>query len=132
MQLQMKENQELGAQVEQMQKDLAAQQRDLTPSVDPLKAEEKEKIEKDTQEMRKKFEGEEKKHKKQATDGEKNIRELEAKLEAVQRELREKEKENRILNFKISTQRRTIKHKQLKPVSQPLIHVHTKFLLFRS
>ena len=82
-----------------------------------MKAEEKDKIEREIQEMRKKFEEEEKKHKKQATEEDKKIKELEAQLAAVQRDLREKEKENRILNFKISTQRRTIKHNQLKPVS---------------
>ena len=115
MQTIMKENTELGVQVEAMQKELKSKQ-DPAGAGDGGKPEDKERLGKEADEVRRKFDEEEKKHKKKLNDDDKNIRELEIKLEEIKKELREKEKENRILNFKISTQKRAIKHNQLKPV----------------
>lgn len=55
---------------------------------------------------------------------EKKIKASEERLEQLQKELREKEAENRISKLKIKEMRRLIKHNQLKPLpQQPLLAV---------
>jgi len=47
---------------------------------------------------------------------ERKIKDSEEKLEILNKELREKEQENRISKLKIKEMRRLIKHNQLKPI----------------
>lgn len=46
----------------------------------------------------------------------KKIKDAETKLEDLNRELKEKEQENRISKLKIKEMRRLLKHNQLKPL----------------
>ena len=48
---------------------------------------------------------------------EKKIKESEARLEELNKELKEKEQENRISKLKIKEMRRLLKHNQLKPLN---------------
>jgi hypothetical protein len=47
---------------------------------------------------------------------EKKVKDSEVKLDAINKELKEKEQENRISKLKIKEMRRLIKHNQLKPI----------------
>lgn len=60
---------------------------------------------------------EEKKHKIEMKKWEKKIQSSEQKLEALNKELKEKEQENRISKLKIKEMRRLLKHNQLKPLN---------------
>ena len=48
---------------------------------------------------------------------EKKIKEAEVRLEELNKELKEKEQENRISKLKIKEMRRMLKHNQLKPLN---------------
>lgn len=48
---------------------------------------------------------------------EKKIKEAEQKLEELNKDLKEKEQENRISKLKIKEMRRLLKHNQLKPLN---------------
>ena len=48
---------------------------------------------------------------------EKKIKESELRLETLNKELKEKEQENRISKLKIKEMRRLLKHNQLKPLN---------------
>jgi len=48
---------------------------------------------------------------------EKKIKEAETRLEDLNKELKEKEQENRISKLKIKEMRRMLKHNQLKPLN---------------
>lgn len=60
---------------------------------------------------------EEKRHKAEMRKWEKKIKDSEAKLEDLNKELKEKEQENRISKLKIKEMRRMLKHNQLKPLN---------------
>jgi hypothetical protein len=47
---------------------------------------------------------------------EKKVKDSENKLDVINKELKEKEQENRISKLKIKEMRRLIKHNQLKPI----------------
>lgn len=47
---------------------------------------------------------------------EKKVKDSETKLDVINKELKEKEQENRISKLKIKEMRRLIKHNQLKPI----------------
>ena len=59
---------------------------------------------------------EDKKHRAEMRKWERKVKESEARLEAFNKELKEKEQENRISKLKIKEMRRLIKHNQLKPI----------------
>jgi hypothetical protein len=47
---------------------------------------------------------------------EKKVKDSETKLDTINKELKEKEQENRISKLKIKEMRRLIKHNQLRPI----------------
>jgi len=47
---------------------------------------------------------------------EKKVKDSEIKLDTINKELKEKEQENRISKLKIKEMRRLIKHNQLRPI----------------
>ncbi len=59
---------------------------------------------------------EEKRHRVELRKWERKIKEGEQRLESFNKELKEKEQENRISKLKIKEMRRLIKHNQLKPI----------------
>jgi hypothetical protein len=64
---------------------------------------------------------EEKRHRMEMRKWERKIKDSEDRLEALNKELREKEQENRISKLKIKEMRRLIKHNQLKPIGSSQI-----------
>jgi len=64
---------------------------------------------------------EEKRHRMEMRKWERKIKDSEQRLEALNKELREKEQENRISKLKIKEMRRLIKHNQLKPIGSSQI-----------
>ena len=85
--------------------------------VDPaLKEQELERLEQDKQTLELQIAEEEKKHRFEMRRWERKIKDSEEKLEILNKELREKEQENRISKLKIKEMRRLIKHNQLKPI----------------
>lgn len=52
--------------------------------------------------MKKRFEEEERRHKKEGQESDRMLKELEEQYVSLQKELREKEKENNILTYKIT------------------------------
>lgn len=59
---------------------------------------------------------EEKKHKIEMRTWDRKIKEAEMRLEEMNKDLKEKEQENRISKLKIKEMRRMLKHNQLKPL----------------
>lgn len=56
-------------------------------------------------------------HKKELRQWDKQVKDKEKALELLQRELKEREQENRISKLKIKEMKRLIKHNQLKPLN---------------
>lgn len=65
---------------------------------------------------------EEKRHRQEMRKWERKIKASEEKLDGLQKELRDKEQENRISKLKIKEMRRLLKHNQLRPL-QPVQQV---------
>ena len=59
---------------------------------------------------------EDKKNRLEMRKWERKVKESEARLDSFNKELKEKEQENRISKLKIKEMRRLIKHNQLKPI----------------
>lgn len=81
-----------------------------------MKEQELERLEQDKQTLELQIAEEEKKHRFEMRRWERKIKDSEEKLEILNKELREKEQENRISKLKIKEMRRLIKHNQLKPI----------------
>jgi hypothetical protein len=78
-----------------------------------------EKLEQDKLVLEKQITEEEKRHRLELRKWERKIKESEQRLDTFNKELKEKEQENRISKLKIKEMRRLIKHNQLKPI-QPM------------
>jgi hypothetical protein len=75
-----------------------------------------EKLEQDKMVLEKQITEEEKRHRMELRKWERKIKESEQRLDTFNKELKEKEQENRISKLKIKEMRRLIKHNQLKPI----------------
>ena len=75
-----------------------------------------ERLEQEKMALEKQITDEEKRHRLELRKWERKIKESEQRLDTFNKELKEKEQENRISKLKIKEMRRLIKHNQLKPI----------------
>jgi hypothetical protein len=75
-----------------------------------------ERLEQEKMALEKQVTEEDKRHRLELRKWERKIKESEQRLDSFNKELKEKEQENRISKLKIKEMRRLIKHNQLKPI----------------
>ena len=75
-----------------------------------------ERLEQEKMALEKQVAEEDKRHRLELRKWERKIKESEQRLDSFNKELKEKEQENRISKLKIKEMRRLIKHNQLKPI----------------
>lgn len=80
------------------------------------KEEDLEKLEREKLALEQQIAEEDRKNRFEMRKWEKKVKDSETKLDVINKELKEKEQENRISKLKIKEMRRLIKHNQLKPI----------------